>query len=226
MESFKEDDETLITHLPINVSKLETKTNSKELKKLQEENKELREKITSLLNEKNKKVKVIKNNCSNKKHTSKCWWCCGEYDNFIILPDKKINGKYIGEGNYHSFNCALASNFEMRDERIWERYSLLHQMKEEMIPEDTNKINPAPPKEVLKEYGGELSREEYDELLLSVDSSFIKLLPPLVSSTILIEQRNKHGPELTQLNLLGMKLKRTKNPVKNKFSLDNLISIN
>lgn len=226
IKGFENTEETLIVNLPIKVKNDKKSTLESELIQLKKENKELKEKISNMMLDNLKKVTVIKNNtnCNN----IKCWWCDGHSDNSIILPDKKIKDSFYGLGSFCSFNCALSYNFEKRDEKVWERCSLLYQLKDKINDPDMNeKIIPAPPKEILKEFGGELTREEYNQLLISIDYSFVKLLPPMVSSTIMIEQRNKNTPEISQLNILGLKLKRTTNPnpAKNKFSLDNLISV-
>lgn len=221
IKGFEDTDESLLVNLPIKIKK-ETTNESLELSKLRKENKELKEQLSSMLANNLNKVKVIRNNNGN---NIKCWWCGGCSEKSIILPDKKINNKFYGNGSYCSFNCALSSNFSINDEKVWERCSLLYQLKDSMnIETSSDKIIPAPPKEVLKEFGGEMSRDEYNSMLESVDHSFIKLLPPMISSTILIEQRNKGSNNLTQLNLLGLKLKRTKTPAKNKYNLDSIIS--
>lgn len=217
IKGFQEEEETLIAHLPIKVNKKENKE-CKEIEKLQKENKELKEKINLLLIKNNNKVSVIKNNCSGDK--IKCWWC-DDNKSTICLPNKKTGKKFEGIGKFCSFSCALAYNFELRDEKVWERCSLLYQMKNNI---DEKKIEPSPPKEIMKEFGGEISREEYRNIIDNGESSYLKLLPPMISSVIMIEQRNNSTKQINQLNLLGIKLKRTKNPVKNKFSLDSLIS--
>lgn len=221
IKGFEDTDDSLLVNLPIKV-KSEKVNESLELSKLRKENKELKEKLSSMLANNLNKVKVIRNT-GKKDSNVKCWWCGGCCDNSIILPNKKITDKFYGNGCFCSFNCALAYNFDINDEKVWERCSLLYQLKEN-VSKSNDKITPAPPKEVLKEFGGEMSREEYNSLLQSVDHTFIKLLPPMISSTILIEQRNKGTNNLTQLNLLGLKLKRTKNPAKNKYSLDSILS--
>lgn len=226
IKGFQDTEESLIVHLPIKVNK--DSSSIDKLHKLEEENKELKERINILLAENYSKVKVIKNNNNNlkNKNKSKCWWCSGICENSIILPYKKKQNKFYGSGVFCSFNCAISYNFEKKDEKVWERCSLLYQLRESIENKNnSNRIQPAPPKEILKEFGGELSREEYNNLLCSIDFSYLKLSPPMVSSTIFIEQRNKNNQDLNQMNLLGLKLKRNKNPVKNKFSLDSLIQM-
>lgn len=220
IKAFEDNDESLIVHLPIKTE--DSKMSNKELNKLRKENKELREKLSLALCQNNKKVIVYKNN-PNQNKQGKCWWCDGDCNNHIILPDKKINNSFYGLGRFCSFNCAQAYNFELRDEKVWERCSLLYQLKDTVI-NNIDKINPSPPKQILKEFGGEISRDEYNELLMSIDYSYLKLLPPMISSTILIEQRSKHI-DLIDYNLVDLKLKRSKPVSKSRFSLDNIVSL-
>jgi len=227
IKSFEDNDESLIVHLPIKTNKIKIQESTKnisnmEIENLRKENTELKKKISQLMVDNFKKVSVIKNKSTNDK-ISKCWWCDGQCSSKILLPEKRIKNTFHGFGSFCSLNCAMAYNFDKKDEKVWERCSLLHQLKDNLKMTE-GEISVAPPKEVLIDYGGELSREEYESLLLTVNNSFIKLLPPMVSATIMIEQRNKNTPELSQLSLMGLKLKRNKKPTNNKFSLDSLLS--
>lgn len=229
IKGFENNDDSLIVHLPIKTN-LDSKNNNHnhEIKKLQTENKELKETLALLMKDSLNNVKVIKNKNKNFiKTNKKCWWCGGNSTESIILPNKKLKNKFYGHGTFCSYNCALAYNFEKNDEKVWDRCSLLYQLRDIMTGKtNQEKIYPAPPKEILLEFGGEMNRDEYNNLLLSIDFSYLKLMHPMVSSTILIEQRNKNTQELNQMNLLGLKLQRTKNPLKNKSSLDSLIQLN
>lgn len=223
----KEDDPSLIVHLPIKFSDSETNLDSEELLKLREENKILREKLSYYVTKNNHKVILIKNK-PNKKKSLKCWWCCGEcQEKSLSLPDKKKGDQFYGRGSFCSFSCMLSYNFELSDDKVWHRYSLINQLKDKVNP-NLNLIRPAPPKEVKNEFGGELSEEEYQEHLDKGDDTFIKLLPPLISTEILIEQRIKPSTNDETKMLLAeeLKLKRNK-PVKtSKYSLSDLIEIN
>ena len=232
-KGYQNEDNSLIVHLPI---KTESKDNgsNEEIEKLQNEVRELREKLSLMMSSNVKNVKVIKNEnpniTENTKKQVNCWWCGGKCDKSIILPDRVVNNKFSGIGAFCSYSCALSYNFEKKDEKVWNRCSLIYQLRDEINKKnkkdmEDSKISPAPPKEILKDYGGELSREEYNDLLDNINYSYIKLSPPMTSSTLFIEQRNQNTPELSQLGILGMKLKRTKTIVKNKFTLNDMITM-
>jgi len=221
----KEDDPSLIVHLPIKFENSEEQSDNKELDKLREENKILREKLSYYVTKNNHKIILIKNK-PNKQKSLKCWWCCGDCEQKYSLPDKKKNDQFYGRGNFCSFSCMVSYNFELSDDKVWHRYSLINQLKDKVNP-NLNDIRPAPPKEVKKEFGGEMSDEEYSEHLDKGDDTFIKLLPPLISTEIIIEQRIKPTSNVETQMLLTeeLKLKRHK-PVKtSKYSLSDMIEI-
>jgi hypothetical protein len=222
-EIIEDKDESLIAHLPIklNLKEEDNQTNNEEIEQLKKENKILREKLAFYLNK--NKINVIKNQPKNNLEV-KCWFCSGNNAN-LILPEKKSKNQFHGRGKFCSFSCMLSYNFELSDDRVWERYSLIHQMKDEINP-TLEKIRPAPPKEVKKEFGGELTNDQYEEFLDRGDDSFIKLIPPLISTQIIIEHRTK--PELNDISHLILeetKLKRTKPVNTSRYTLDKLIQL-
>lgn len=217
---------SFIAHLPIKVNKKteNTNNNNKELEKLRKENKELKEKLALLIDSNTKNINVIKNEVNNKNNI-KCWWCDSCNNNgYITLPEKKIGNKFYGIGKFCTLNCALSFNFDLKDEKVWDRYSLLCQYRDILYP-DIVDFKFAPPKYVLKEFGGDKTRDEYYEELMTMKNDYIKLLPPMTSSTILIEQRKSGSKDLNKLQLLGIKLKRSKPLVNNSYSLDSIITL-
>lgn len=224
ISEFIDEDKSLIVHLPIKV-KNEDPNLSKEIKKLRKENAELKEKIEYLMEENSKRINIIKNQIkNNSEEKKKCWWCDKYSHISITLPNKKIKNKFYGLGSFCTLNCACAYNISLKDEKIWERHSLLEQLKDIVFPE-VEYIKSAPPREIMIEFGGEKSRDEYDEELLTMSSDYIKLLPPMISTTMLIEQRKVGIKDINKMQLLGLKLKRNKPVVNKSFSLDNIISI-
>lgn len=219
-EVIENNDTSLIVHLPIKVESSETMENNNEIEKLKKENKLLKEKLAYYLNKVSNRVNIIKN--KPKKDSCKCWWCCGS-NATLTLPEKKYGDQFIGRGKFCSISCMVSYNFDLADDKVWERYSLIHQLKDKINPK-LEKIRPAPPKEVKKDFGGELSEEEYEEYLDNGDDSFIKLIPPLISTEIIIEHRSVHkNPELSQLLVEETKLKRSKPISTSHYSLDYLI---
>ncbi len=219
----KVEDKSLIVKLPIKIHQDENTTDNEELDSLRKENEILKEKL--YLYTKNNKVNLLKN--KPKKGKLKCWWCNGGCDNKLVLPEKRYKDSFSGRGVFCSLSCMVSYNFELGDENVWTRYSLIYMLKDS-IRSDLDKISPAPPKEVLKEFGGEMEREIYDEYLDKSDDSFIKLIPPLTSTEILIEHRMKPLEHNLSSSFLSeeLKLKRNKPVKSSKMDLSSLIKVN
>ena len=117
-----------------------------------------------------------------------CQWCTCTFDTSPIpLPLSKIDNKYYVTGCFCSFNCALAYNFDKKYTNKWEYSALLHLLYK-TIHKKYTKILPAPPKELLKIYGGPLTIEEYRKNLQTNDTSYHILYPPIISSTPIVEE--------------------------------------
>lgn len=83
-----------------------------------------------------------------------CQWCCHSFTTPVcVVPDKIISGKFEVFGYMCSFNCALSYILDMRDERMFERISLLHHLYKKVTGENAM-IKPAPKRETLKMFGG------------------------------------------------------------------------
>lgn len=101
----------------------------------------------------------------------------------IFLPDKKENGQFYIIGWFCSFNCAMAYNFDLRDNRISERLSLLKQLYK-----INNYIKPAPSNKVLKKYGGTLTIEEYRNLFYDKFNNYNYIISPIKCLNMFIEK--------------------------------------
>ncbi len=155
-----------------------------------------------------------------------CYWCCHSFGNTpTCLPEYFKKGKFYVSGCFCSFNCAASYNFSKNDEDIWERYSLLNLMYKKMYNQNFIRIPLAPPREVLKTFGGYLSIDEYRENLMKMDKMFNVIKPPLVAiipkieENILSVKNQKAGPPIINQTILNktqsqLKLKRSK-PVTN-----------
>ncbi len=155
-----------------------------------------------------------------------CYWCCHSFGNTpTCLPEYFKKGKFYVSGCFCSFNCAASYNFSKNDEDIWERYSLLNLMYKKMYNQNFIRIPLAPPREVLKTFGGYLSIDEYRESLMKMDKMFNVIKPPLVAiipkieENILSVKNQKAGPPIINQTILNktqsqLKLKRSK-PVTN-----------
>ncbi len=153
-----------------------------------------------------------------------CWWCCHTFTGMpCALPEVYRRDKFYVCGVFCSFNCAASYNFSKNDgDEMWMRYSLLNLMYKKMYGTKFVKIGLAPPREVLKMFGGYMCIEEFRDTSLRMDKTFQVIKPPMVAIIPKIEENilnrgirtghtNEHILSKTQNSL---KLKRTK-PVMN-----------
>jgi hypothetical protein len=110
-----------------------------------------------------------------------CFWCCHTFDNKPIILPIRDQGDYIQvSGNYCSPECAMAHLFDLHQDSYarWEQLSLLNRLYGQAVG---GPIKPAPPKQILKLFGGPMTIEAYRSLVrqgtLRVDTH----LPPMVS---------------------------------------------
>jgi hypothetical protein len=156
-----------------------------------------------------------------------CWWCCHPFSWMpCALPEYYKKEKFYVNGCFCSFNCTASYNFSKNDDDIWERYSLLNLMYKKLYNEKFIKINLAPPREILKIFGGYLTIEEFRENSFKNDKTFTVVKPPLISIIPKIEENisntaknNKSNFPLVNENILNkthtnLKLKRNK-PITN-----------
>ena len=164
-----------------------------------------------------------------------CWWCCHTFEGMpCALPELYRRDKFYVSGVYCSFQCAAAYNFSKNDgEDMWMRYSLLNLMYKKMFGTKFVKIGLAPPREVLKIFGGYMCIDEFREGSLRMDKIYHILKPPLVAIIPKIEENiihkgirsgnvNEHILNKTQNNL---KLKRTKPLVNPNSTLQSFMNI-
>jgi len=157
-----------------------------------------------------------------------CWWCCHPFTWMpCALPEYLKKDKFYVNGCFCTFNCAASYNFSKCDDDIWERYSLLNLMYKKIYNTKFIKINLAPPREILKIFGGYMSIDEFRENSHRNDKTFTVINPPLISIIPKIEENIsnsykaniKGNISLVNENILNktqnsLKLKRNK-PVTN-----------
>jgi hypothetical protein len=172
-----------------------------------------------------------------------CWWCSHTFDTLPLgLPEKYYDKKFHVIGNFCSFNCAMAFNLSLNDHKIWDRVSLLYHMRNmiylNIYPNrDVKKLDDiivAPPRSMLKMFGGSLTIENFRERSIVLKKQYRNIIPPIVSLTQPIEETTYNQdqnqiikqPKLKTLSNLtsGLVLKRSK-PVTSKSSLYNLMKI-
>lgn len=127
-------------------------------------------------------------------NNSNCFWCTGSFKHEpIYIPSSFINNKYKVYGNFCTPQCAAAYLFDENiDSTIkYNRYSLLNSMYKELFTYNKN-IIPAPkPFYILDKFLGNLSIEEYRNLVSKndtnisiVDKPISNIFPELHSNSL------------------------------------------
>ena len=134
-------------------------------------------------------INLYTNNISDKK--SACFFCTYDFDNpAIYIPKHELNGTYHCYGCFCSPECAAAYLFREQIDTAtrFERYHLLNHIYCKIYNHERN-IQPAPnPYYVLEKYYGNLSIQQYrqllknERLLLVIDKPLTRSLPELHES--------------------------------------------
>jgi len=110
-----------------------------------------------------------------------CFWCCHTFSNRpVVLPIRDTGEYLLVTGNFCCPECASSYLFDMRQDAHtrWEQLALLYRIYGEAC---NGKIHPAPARGVLKHFGGNLTIEEYRNLIRSQKVRVDVHLPPMVS---------------------------------------------
>lgn len=110
-----------------------------------------------------------------------CFWCCHTFTNRPVVLPVRDTGEYLTvTGNFCSPECACSYLFDMRQDAHtrWEQLALLYRVYGEAC---NGKIHPAPARNILKLFGGNLSISEYRQLIRSHKVRVDIHLPPMVS---------------------------------------------
>jgi len=158
-----------------------------------------------------------------------CFWCCGGFEGRpIVMPTHEENGVYTVYGNFCTMSCGLSYllNEHVDPQLRWERQALFHRMYKQTID-----IQPAPPKECLRLFGGPLSHEQYRDIICKNKIRVDINLPPVISILATLDTkpvdfyetslRNTSaagtGLDVIKYSESGLRLKRSK-PLKDKES--------
>jgi hypothetical protein len=178
------------------------------------------------------------NDCNETKDT-KCWWCTYVLDkqlNPIYLPHKYVNKRFYVSGFFCSFNCVLSYSYSLKDSYVTQRANMIYLMYNQIIGSD-NFIVPAPPKEVLIDFGGFMTINEFRENSLVYNKNIRILQPPMRSIHLIIEEcdntnmiNNKHSyVPLNKADILNaktkLKLKRTQPKKSNYISIEESLGL-
>jgi hypothetical protein len=110
-----------------------------------------------------------------------CFWCCYTFTHRpVVLPTRDTGEPLIVTGTFCCPECTVSYLFDMRQDSHtrWEQLALIYRVYSEACK---GKIHPAPPKSILKLFGGSLSIDEYRGLIQSYKVRVDLHLPPMVS---------------------------------------------
>jgi hypothetical protein len=116
-----------------------------------------------------------------------CFWCCHDFQSVpFAIPSHILDEIWYMYGNFCSAECATAYLFKERvDSHVqWERYALLNSLyasNDQLNPNMSRGIRPAPPREVLRMFGGSMDISEYRALVQEKRLRVDVLTPPMVS---------------------------------------------
>lgn len=146
----------------------------------------------------NNKFTLVKNT------NIKCWWCCHSFNNTPFpLPNKYYMNKYHVFGVFCSPACCFSYNIDLNDHKIWERNSLILKLYYDLTGDKLNIIYPAPPRQILKMFGGNIDIEEFRNKSYHKYSSRY-IIPPMVPLTTLIEESYKDRNKYEWNNKINM----------------------
>lgn len=122
-----------------------------------------------------------------------CWHCCHPFKSKpVSIPIRYVNDTFYVYGVFCSYNCASAYNLNSNDYNKNENHQLLSLMYSKLY--NTNKfidICPAPPKEVLQIFGGNVTIDNYRNNFITNNKEFKLIRPPLISIIPQVEETKK-----------------------------------
>jgi len=123
-------------------------------------------------------------NFNNNKTNSHCFWCCYPIINVAYgMPYNydTLNDTYYIIGCFCSLQCANAYNFSINSgsDKVWEINSWIQMIAKRCGVNDI--IRPAPSRYLLKNFGGNLTIEEFTMAHLNNDKTYILNIPPMIA---------------------------------------------
>lgn len=116
-----------------------------------------------------------------------CFWCCHGFSGHpCAIPSHIMDEVWYMYGNFCSPECATAYLFKERiDNHVqWERYALLNSLytdDADIKSGASSGIRPAPPREILRMFGGTMDIAEYRALVHEKRLRVDVMTPPMVS---------------------------------------------
>jgi hypothetical protein len=134
-----------------------------------------------------KKIKIVtilKNIVSEDSWPEKvdvcCWWCCHKFDcSPCTLPTKydSLRKRFTFIGLFCSWNCTKSYNYETSDQLVHQRNTFITLLIQQMYGiVEAIAIKPAPPRQILKMFGGYLDIEEFRNTNSSIDAYKLNMI--------------------------------------------------
>lgn len=127
-------------------------------------------------------------------HTA-CFWCCHTFTWVAcVLPISYdvYNNIYSCEGNFCSPECALAHLYadnKIPDASKWNRHALLNHLYADLYK--THTLSPAPPRSILRLFGGQLDIEQYRDYITGDNYIVLAEIHPI---RLVFPSMNVQGP--------------------------------
>jgi hypothetical protein len=142
-------------------------------------------------------LKSILDNISSNRYTPQtaCFWCCHGFNwTPFVLPKSydAYKNVYKAEGNFCSPECALAYNYadnRISDSTKWTQHALLGNIYCDLYK--THCLSPAPPRTLLRMFGGVLDIKQYRDYLSGTNDIVLSELPPI---RLQVPSMNVQGP--------------------------------
>ena len=178
------------------------------INKLEEENYNLKKGLINNICNIGKKIHELNLNFNNKltnkwedNTTIACWWCCHSFDNIPLgIPEFINKNTFYLFGCFCSFNCMMSYNLDLNDYKIWDRQANIYQMKNKIDLDNKFTIQPAPPRQTLKIFGGPLNIEQFRESFYVINKEFRYFLPPMISIVGMVEEYNRDLSDKCTIN--------------------------
>lgn len=112
-----------------------------------------------------------------------CFWCCHKFSwSPVVIPISydAYRNIYTCEGHFCSPECSLAYIYgdnRLSDSTKWNRHSLLRHLYSELYKDKM--LSPAPPRTLLRMFGGPLDIEQYREYTYGDNNIVLSELHPI-----------------------------------------------
>lgn len=170
-----------------------------------------------------------------------CWHCCHSFTGFIFeMPIRRVDRKLHVTGSFCCPECVVAFIFNGEEhtsvQTSMKRHAWLHEMYQRKLLDDDcmKQIHPAPGRNTLKRFGGELSIEEFRDIARKYDTCTYQVTRPFLPISGFKDQITigfnyaKETQSVTNQRLTDvsakLKLIREENPLR-KTTLDQFMNI-